>query len=335
MLPLDETLLGQERVAASFLAALRKGTLSHVMILLGPEGSGKSTLADFFARALLCTGTTPPCGVCGSCIRAQTGNHPDLHIFTPARPGAFRVADAETLQKVLLVRPYEGGRRVLIVPDAQRMTEEAQNKLLKVLEEPPADTYIFLLATSLAPFLPTVLSRCVQINLDRMETERLLSHLREAFHDASDGRLRHAAASAQGWPLRAKALLEDESYWETREQTLDFLVNARTLRGKMELFRFYAKRKDELLASLDLWEWMLRDAAFSGEDVTPIHADQSARIHELKKSLTKDQLMTLWRATQEARAALAQNAAVSMTLDAWLAAWPHEEEYDHSNRRAL
>ncbi len=319
---LSESLPGQERLAASFLAALRGRTLSHVMILLGPEDSGKSTLADFFARALLCTGDQPPCGRCGSCVRAQTGNHPDLHVLTPAKEGAFRVADAEALQKILSVRPYEGGRRVLILPNAHRMTEEAQNKLLKILEEPPSDTYIFLLATTLAPFLPTVLSRCVQIKMDRMEEEGILAYLKERFPDADSGRLGHAAAYAQGWPLRAASLMEDAQYWEDRSRWLDLAAEALTVRGKMELFRYFQKRRDELIRALDVWELLFRDAAVAGGNVKAIHADRQDTVRRLRENLKPDEVLRLWQATQEARAALAQNASCPMTLDAWLAAWP-------------
>jgi len=320
--PVSESLPGQERRVASFLSALRNHTLSHVMILLGPEGSGKSTLADYFARALLCTGKEPPCGTCGGCIRAASGNHPDKHICIPSRPGAFRVADAEALQKALLVRPYEGGRRVIIVPDAQNMTEEAQNKLLKVLEEPPSDTFIMLLATTLAPFLPTVLSRCVQINLDRMDNQDLLSYLQETYPDVGDGKIRHAAVYSQGWPLRAKALLDNDDYWNTRSEYVQYLLNASNLQGKMELFHYFQKRKDEFSNALNIWECMFRDAAFSGKNVNAIHADLPDIIDKLRNSLTQDQLMKLWQATEQARAALAQNASNALTLDAWLAAWP-------------
>jgi len=313
--------MGQERIAEQFLQSLARDTLSHVMILLGPEGSGKSTLANYFARALLCTGNNVPCGVCGACVRSASGNHPDLHVVIPSRPGAFRTADAEALQKILSVRPYEGTRRVLILPDAQRMTEEAQNKLLKVLEEPPSDTYIFLLATTLAPFLPTVLSRCAQMNLDRMDRDSMLSYLRRECPEADPVKVSHAVSYSQGWPGRARDLLNNDAYWSARREYADYLLHAHSLQGKLNMCSRFLKNKEDLLSALDTWECMLRDASLHGTKVACLQADLSREIEELATRYKPEELLTLWKAMQEARNALMQNASPGMTLDSLLAAW--------------
>jgi len=311
-----EELYGQEELAAELIHSLILGRLAHTIVLHGPQGSGKSTLAKYIARALLCTGEERPCGRCGACIRASSMNHPDLIWCLPKRTGAFRVEDVEALQEALSMRSYEGGARVAVLPDAQRMTEEAQNKMLKILEEPPEGTTIILLTASLSALLPTVKSRCAAFSMRRSPQADVLGLLRRET-GLSEERILFAAASADGWLLRALQLAKDEERWQARQEAVRLLLEAGTASGEMQICGRYQKKREDLQLALEFWEMLLRDARLVGT----IPEDQAGTSRALREIYTEMRLEAMWLAVQKARAALAQNAAVGMTLDAMLAAW--------------
>jgi DNA polymerase III delta' subunit len=176
---------GQPAAVAAVDAMLRGG-MPHALLLVGPSRVGKATLADDIAAGLLCRATDPegrPCRECRGCRALEHGNHPDVHRLAPTGAG-FVIGiggrderGVRDLVRELALLPVEGGARVAIVADSDRMTEDAQAAFLKTLEEPPAGTVLLLTATDEERLLPTIRSRCSRIRLGpvaRPEVERLL-----------------------------------------------------------------------------------------------------------------------------------------------------------------
>ncbi|HEY2887433.1 MAG TPA: DNA polymerase III subunit [Candidatus Limnocylindrales bacterium] len=161
----------------SAAAAIVEGAASHAVLIVGPPSVGKMTLADDLAAGLLCLTPNPadrPCRACRGCRLVAGGNHPDLHQLGPEGPGGqVLIGDAarpagrgvRNLVAELAYLPVEGGHRVAIVEHAERMNEDAQNALLKTLEEPPPRTTIILCADEEDRLLPTVRSRCVRLRI--------------------------------------------------------------------------------------------------------------------------------------------------------------------------
>ena len=164
----------------------------HALLIVGPPSVGKHALAMDLAAALLCTGATGadrPCRQCRGCRMVEHGNHPDLHRLEPEGPGGqIRIGDrlhpepgtVRGLATELALLPVEGGARVAIVRDAQRLSDDAQAALLKTLEEPPAGTTLILSADDEERLLPTIRSRCARIRLGPVgsrDIERLLADL--------------------------------------------------------------------------------------------------------------------------------------------------------------
>ena len=166
MLGFDD-ILGHEQIKDHFRNAVQLGKVSHAYILNGEEGMGKKSLANAFALSLLCEkGYSNPCMECHACKQVLSGNHPDLIYVTHEKPGSIGVDDIrEQINNTIMVKPYSGPYKIYIVDQAEKMTAQAQNALLKTIEEPPSYAVLMLLTTNQEAFLPTILSRCVQLKL--------------------------------------------------------------------------------------------------------------------------------------------------------------------------
>ena len=142
-------ILGHEQIKEHFQNAAATGKVSHAYILSGEEGMGKKTLANAFAMTLLCEeGGREPCMQCHACKQVLSGNHPDLIYVTHEKPASMGVDDIrEQINDTIMVRPYSSQYKIYIVDEAQKMTVQAQNALLKTIEEPPAYAVIMLLTT--------------------------------------------------------------------------------------------------------------------------------------------------------------------------------------------
>jgi len=186
----DGFLTAGHPAAVAAVHAMLGSRVPHAMLISGPASVGKVTLALDLAAGLLCTGATGadrPCRACRTCRLVVHGNHPDLHRLAPIGPG-FQIRIGEdlhpepgTIRRLavdLALMPVEGGARVAIIRDAQRMSDVAQSALLKTLEEPPAGTTVILCADDEELLLPTIRSRCARIRLGIVgvrDVERLLT----------------------------------------------------------------------------------------------------------------------------------------------------------------
>jgi DNA polymerase III delta' subunit len=155
----------------------------HAVLLTGPPSIGKTTLALDLAATLVCTVADPsarPCGTCRGCRLLASGNHPDIHRLRPEGPGGqVRIEQVRALATELALLPVEGGARVAIVEAAHRLNDDAQNALLKTLEEPPSGVTIVLCADEEERLLPTVRSRCARVRLGPVGTRDIEALLEE------------------------------------------------------------------------------------------------------------------------------------------------------------
>jgi DNA polymerase-3 subunit delta' len=253
---------GQPGAVAEIRAMIEHGP-AHAVLLAGPGSSGKTTLALDLAAGLLCLDPDPaarPCRGCRGCRLVESGNHPDLHRLAPEGPGGqVRIGDPRDpepgtvrhLLSELALLPAEGGSRVAIVEQAHRLNEDAQNSLLKLLEEPPDGVTIVLCADDEELLLPTVRSRCVKIRLGvagRRAIEAWLADLNVADAPAAA----RAARLAGGRPGLALAYARSDDAVRLRgemaRRLFDMLGMGR--RDRLAAVRNLLKSAAELDASL-------------------------------------------------------------------------------------
>jgi len=188
--------------------AARAGMLSHAYLLAGPRGVGKATFARALAAAQFCTGRAKPCGTCEGCQRVFAGGEPDvIEVLSPDDKPIPIERIRRTIGQISQ-HSFGGGRRVVIVEPAERMTPSAQNCLLKSLEEPPADVLFLLLAHEPGALLGTIASRCSVVRLSPWSDERLSAALERM--GVAPVRIGTALPRAAGLIGRALRLLSDE-----------------------------------------------------------------------------------------------------------------------------
>jgi DNA polymerase-3 subunit delta' len=181
-----EAIRDQPRAVALLRRALAGGRVAHAYAFVGPAGSGRMTTARAFAQALLCE-TGQGCGRCRACALTAGGQHPDLHVVAPTPPernpkGApvIRIDAVRDLERQAALRPALGGRRVLILDDAERMTSETPQVFLKFLEEPPPGTVVILVLSGVRAVPATVISRCQIVRFQARDAGRAAAVVGEA-----------------------------------------------------------------------------------------------------------------------------------------------------------
>lgn len=298
-------------ISRSFQAS----SVVHAFLIHGDEGCGKKTLAQTMSMALHCTGEgEKPCLECGPCRRMLMGVHPD-HIEVASDSSVISVKMVRDLIDRLTEKPYEGGWRTVIIHDAEKMNEAAQNALLKTLEEPDGRTAFFLLTAHPEGLLATIRSRCRPVFMPRLSEEVIASEL--IGRGMSEGRARYAARLSQGVMGRAIALCrEDDPYFAWRDEAVKLM---QTLRRKDDAPRaasaWNEKRKPEdCQAFLDALETVLRDVMRVQSGLAPFDGQIQEALEEMAGHFTIDRIACIMEEAVRVRKRLGAHVQ-------WRSAW--------------
>ena len=255
-------IIGQEQVKEHFQSAIQMGKISHAYILNGEAGSGRHMLADAFAKALLCENkeNADACDICKSCLQAESGNHPDIRYITHEKASISVDDIREQLNNDIQIKPYSSEHKVYIIPDANKMTEQAQNALLKTIEEPPAYAVILLLTDNINALLPTIQSRCITLNTKPVNKDEIASYLVKHLSMEPE-QAKIAAGFCQGNMGKAIRFANSEDFQEMKTDTLKLLKNidSMELPEIVETIRLFAQRKGMINDYLDLMLLWYRD----------------------------------------------------------------------------
>jgi len=229
--------IGQDRILSLLDYSLKTNTVAHAYLLAGPRHVGKGTLAINLAQALNCDGPELPCGQCRSCQRILEGKHADVTPIGLDSRTEIGIDDIRGLQRLANLPPYEGKCKVFIIDDAEYLSTEAANSLLKILEEPPPKVVWLLLAAEEAHLLPTIISRCQRLELKPVPSERIQEVLVKSYSvDANKAKLLTQLCHGRlGWAVSA---LAKDDILEQRSQRIDKLVSLLTPTGRSLEQRF-------------------------------------------------------------------------------------------------
>ena len=256
------TLLGNERLKENLTRSLKKGHISHFYLISGPEGSGKHTLAHLLAAAILCQSKEPPCMSCHVCRRVLEDIHPDVIWVEDKDKKTVTVDLMRQARADAFIRPNEAAYKIYVIPRAQDMRLEAQNALLKILEEPPEYAVFLLLADNPNKMLPTIRSRCTALNLNALPEETLRSALHREFPEAAKETLESALERSGGFLGQAKALMTQAESPQTR-QFVEVYLTGKDRDYAEPLCPMEKWKRDQLAQELTAWRTLLADALLS------------------------------------------------------------------------
>lgn len=220
-------IVGQEQLKEHLQNAIEQNKVSHAYIINGERNSGKEFIAKVFAMALQCQERKngEPCQECHSCRQALSGNHPDIIFVSHEKPNVIGVDDIRTqINGDVAIKPYSSPKKIYIMNEGEKMTVQAQNALLKTLEEPPEYALILILTTNPETLLPTILSRCVVLNMKPVRDELVKKFLIKEM-EIPDYKADVCVAFARGNVGKARLLAKSEEFDKVKDEALILLRN--------------------------------------------------------------------------------------------------------------
>ena len=259
-----EALVANHMLKETLAGMINRQRLSHSILLQGEAGTGKRTLAGMIAQAVMCEGEGKrPCGTCSACYKVQKGIHPDVITVgaDSLRPQSFHIGAVREMRTQVFVAPNEGKRKIYILHNAQNMTVQAQNALLKILEEPPEHAMFILLCENRSSLLETILSRCTIFTLHPPDEETCAQYLRAQKPGLEEQQYLSAAWEAGGNIGRALQILESDGgsqAWENSQALLSAICAGDEFRLLAALSK-YEKQKEQFAQLLPCLRQLVKE----------------------------------------------------------------------------
>lgn len=314
-------MIGHEQTIEHLQNAIQSNKVSHAYLFQGEPGSGKGMMADAFAMTLQCSENgTDACGHCHSCRQAVGRNHPDIIYVTHEKPGSIGVDDIrDQLVGDVMIKPYNGKYKIYIVEEAEKMTPQAQNALLKTLEEPPAYAVILLLTTNASVLLDTIRSRCVLLNLKPVPDEKVRRYLMEHL-EIPDYQAEICVAFAQGSIGKAVTLASSENFNAIKASAMHLMstVKEKDINDVINTVKEVQQYKVDIRDYLDILAVWFRDVLYfkATRDVDGvIFKDQLKNIRKSASTSSYEGLEQILNAIQTAKTRLDANVNFDLTME--------------------
>jgi DNA polymerase-3 subunit delta' len=320
-------IIGHAPLVALLRQAVSKNRVPQSLLFAGPEGVGKRTVAMALAQAVNCPQRQngDACGTCSTCQRIARGQHSDVTVLDRGDEASIKIRMLrERVLESVHYRPFEASRRVFIIDPADAMTVEAQDALLKTLEEPPSAAIIILVSAYADTLQPTILSRCRRLRFGVLVEADVARMLKAQGDDA--GAAPRLAARAGGTVSRAQT--GQDEFDEDRTAALGLLVAARgpavvaRLKAAAALTRHDSDRRDREALSdrLAVLLSLLRDlSAIGASSALPLaHADLAGDLSGLVSAFGTERVLSAFAAVEAADDALGRNASPKLVAD-WIA----------------
>lgn len=258
-----EHITGHEDIKRYFSKAITKNKTAHSYIFEGPFGVGKKMMAKAVAKILLCENSEGDmaCNSCDSCYKVDHDTHPDL-IWIQKDTKVIKIDNIrENLMEPMSIKPYEGNYKIVVIPEADLITPEGQNAMLKVIEEPPAYGIVILITENSQALLPTIRSRCVQVSFYPLSDEKIKEQIK--LRGIPEDQVNLYTNFSQGSIGMFEKIAQDEQFWEQRKSSIEYLKRIE----QADLIKLYqvidelAEKKEELEDILGFWLLWYRDMA--------------------------------------------------------------------------
>jgi DNA polymerase-3 subunit delta' len=311
---------GHEKQIKVLQTAMSRDRIPHAYLFYGAEGVGKRTVAEVFAKALNCASgieSLDACDACPSCLKIDHKNHPDV-ITIEAQGQSIKIQEVRELQEQMKFSPLEGGKRIFIIVDADKMNIASANAILKTLEEPTASNILVLLTSRPHQLPATVLSRCQQLRFNPLRRETVASFLEEKL--SLDHKSAQLIASSSGGSIGRARAMNDESYLTTRATVLDIIAGIKT-KDPLKLLSAlndFGQDRNDIMERLGILMTGYRDALVykeTGDRESLVNQDYIDIIKSVAESESGRDIVSCFRAVDRAFHALNQNANKQLTLE--------------------
>ncbi len=314
-------ILGQERLKKNLERALENQQVVHAYLLQGEEGLGKRAIAQELAKGIACRGQGKrPCNSCISCRKVEGGNHPEVRWIGGDK--SIGIEAIRQIQRDFQRKAYEGRKKVAIIVQGDKMTIQAQNALLKTLEEPAKHGTIIILTDKTASLLPTIISRCQRIKLYPLARETIKDFLiEEKGIEPEEANL--VASLSKGIVGEALKLIEDKEYKERRDKTIGIsrsLID-KNLIGVLEEIQFFLDERqyiEEILETLLIWYRDILVYKTTRDDKYIINIDRLEEISYQVEELTINNINQMLEIIDKAKENLRSNINYRLNLEAML-----------------
>ena len=315
-------IIGQESIKKHLQTAIKTGNLSHAYIINGEYGSGRQTIASALAKTIQCqskTDDTDACGVCTSCKQAESHNHPDIKYITHDKTSISVNDIREQLNNDISIKPYSSEYKIYIIPDANKMTEQAQNALLKTIEEPPVYAIIILLTENCDSLLPTIRSRCVTLTMNPIEKDKICTYLENKFQLEPE-QAQIAANYCQGNIGKANRFASSSDFIEMKNQVLKLLKNldSMDIASIIDTIKEFSTHKNDINDYLDLMLLWYRDVLMfkvTKDANLLLYSDEYSAISEQATKRDYENIENIIAAIDKAKVRLKANVNFDVTIE--------------------
>jgi DNA polymerase-3 subunit delta' len=315
-------IIGQESIKKHLQTAIKTGNLSHAYIINGEYGSGRQTIASALAKTIQCqskTDDTDACGVCTSCKQAESHNHPDIKYITHDKTSISVNDIREQLNNDISIKPYSSEYKFYIIPDANKMTEQAQNALLKTIEEPPVYAIIILLTENCDSLLPTIRSRCVTLTMNPVEKDKICTYLENKFQLEPE-QAQIAANYCQGNIGKAIRFASSSDFIEMKNQVLKLLKNldSMDIASIIDTIKEFSTHKNDINDYLDLMLLWYRDVLMfkvTKDANLLLYSDEYSAISEQATKRDYENIENIIAAIDKAKVRLKANVNFDVTIE--------------------
>ena len=319
-------IVGQEQLKEHLQNAIAMNKVSHAYIINGERNAGKEFIARVFAMALQCEKKeAEPCGECHSCKQALSNNQPDIIYISHEKPNTIGVEDIRAqINNDIVIKPYSSPRKIYIVNEGEKMTPQAQNALLKTLEEPPEYAVIVILTTNVEALLPTVLSRCVVLNMKPVSDALVKKYLMEQL-GVPDYKANICVAFARVNIGKAKLLASSEEFEKVKDEAISLVknINDMEIHEIVKAIKKISEYKFDVNDYLDILMAWYRDVLFfkATKDVNSlVFKEEIQQIMRVSDRSTYEGIETIVNALQSAKKRLEANVNFDLTMELLLLA---------------